>query len=69
MYANTNTQTHMNTNTNTNADTYEHKHIKIHRAKQVLAKYNIDPEKIEIIEIDGRKDMDQIQAYMKKVGI
>ena len=34
---------------------------------QVLAKYKIDPEKFEIIEIDHRKDMDQIQTYMKKV--
>ena len=33
----------------------------------MLAKYKIDPEKFEIIEIDNRKDMDEIQAYMKKV--
>merc|ERR1712062_742363 len=37
------------------------------KAKQVLAKFKIDPEKFEIIEIDNRKDMDAIQAYMKKV--
>jgi len=37
------------------------------KAKQVLAKYNIDPEKFEVIEIDQRKDMDKIQAYMKKL--
>ena len=36
---------------------------------QVLAKYNIDPEKFEVIEIDQRKDMDKIQAYMKKVTV
>ena len=33
----------------------------------MLAKYKIDPEKFEIVEIDTRKDMDEIQAYMKKV--
>ena len=33
----------------------------------MLAKYKINPEKLEIIDIDHRKDMDQIQAYMKKV--
>jgi len=37
------------------------------KAKQVLAKYKIDPEKFEVIEIDNRKDMDEIQAYMKKL--
>ena len=36
-------------------------------SNQVLAKFKIDPEKFEIIEIDNRKDMDAIQAYMKKV--
>ena len=35
----------------------------------MLAKYNIDPEKFEVIEIDQRKDMDKIQAYMKKVTV
>ena len=34
---------------------------------QVLAKYKIDAEKFECLEIDQRKDMDEIQAYMKKV--
>ena len=38
-------------------------------SNQVLAKFKIDPEKFEIIEIDNRKDMDAIQAYMKKVII
>ena len=33
----------------------------------MLAKFKIDPEKFEIIEIDNRKDMDAIQAHMKKV--
>jgi len=37
------------------------------KAKQVLAKYNIDPEKFEVVEIDERKDMDEIQTYMKKL--
>ena len=35
----------------------------------MLAKYNIDPEKFEVVEIDKRKDMDEIQAYMKKVTV
>ena len=35
----------------------------------MLAKYNIDPEKFEVVEIDERKDMDEIQTYMKKVTV
>jgi len=32
-----------------------------------LSKYAINPEDIEILEIENRPDMDEIQRYMKKL--
>ena len=34
-------------------------------AKQILAKYNIPKENIEIMEIDSDSDMEEIQNYMR----
>ena len=33
------------------------------KAKSVLKLYKINPEDYEILEIDGRPDMDEIQEY------
>merc|ERR1711994_321308 len=37
------------------------------KAKQVLQKYNIQPDKIEIMEIDNDEDCNEIQEFMKKL--
>ena len=33
------------------------------KAKEVLDKYNIPEERMEVLEVDGRPDMDQIQDF------
>ncbi|XP_023334290.1 glutaredoxin-1-like [Eurytemora carolleeae] len=37
------------------------------KAKAALSKYAINPEDIEILEIENRPEMDEIQRYMKKL--
>ena len=37
------------------------------KGKNVLKKYNIKPENIEIIEIENDPDMNEIQDYMKQL--
>merc|ERR1712241_1474687 len=37
------------------------------KAKQILKKYNIKPENIEIMEIDNDEDCNEIQEFMKKL--
>jgi len=37
------------------------------KAKDALANYKIDPDQYEILEIENRDDMDEIQTYMKEV--
>ncbi|KAI1702209.1 glutaredoxin domain-containing protein [Ditylenchus destructor] len=36
-----------------------------HKAKAALAPFNLPADVLEWVEIDGRKDMDAIQDYMK----
>ena len=38
------------------------------KAKQVLKKYNIPAENIEIMEIENDKDCNEIQDYMRHIG-
>lgn len=35
------------------------------KAKNVLAKYQLDPSKVEILEIEKRPDCSEIQSYLK----
>ena len=38
-----------------------------HTAKDVLNKYDIPPEKMKVIEIEGEKDCAEIQDYMSQL--
>ncbi|XP_023337993.1 glutaredoxin [Eurytemora carolleeae] len=37
------------------------------KAKNALANYKINPEEYEILEIEDRNDMDEIQNYMSEI--